>query len=91
MRMEVRSFQVPRWLAPLLVLVALAFIPIALMFAVALGVLAVGTTMIRAFLPSSQSTPVSHQRSVFSSLESKKSDVSAIDVEYEVKDSHEKI
>jgi len=89
MRMEVRSFQVPRWLAPLLVLLALAFIPIALMFAVALGVLAMGTTVIRAFLPSSQPS-VSHQSSVFSSLESKKSDLSAIDVEYEVKDSNEK-
>ena len=86
MRMEVRSFQVPRWLTPLLVLLALAFIPIALMFAVALGVLAVGTTVIRAFLPSSQPSSVSHVRSVFNSLESKKSDVSAIDVEYEVKD-----
>jgi hypothetical protein len=90
MRMEVRSFQVPRWLSPLLVLLALAFIPIALMFAVALGVLAVGTTVIRAFLPSSQPPSVSHQHSVFSSLESKKSDLSAIDVEYEIKDPHEK-
>jgi hypothetical protein len=82
--MQVKSFQVPVWLAPVMVLFALAFIPVALMLAVALGVLAVGTTVIRAFLPSSQTS--ASPQSVFSPRESKKSDVQAIDVEYEIKD-----
>jgi len=84
MPMQVKSFQVPGWLAPVMILLALAFIPVALMLAVALGALAVGTTVIRAFLPSSQ--PSSAPHAVFSPRESKKNDVQAIDVEYEIKD-----
>lgn len=86
MRMEVRSFKVPGWLAPLLLLLALALIPLFLVAGVAVAALAVGATIVRAFLPSSSQPRVSNLHSVFKSVESKKSDVSAIDVEYEVKD-----
>ena len=86
MRMEVKSFKVPGWLAPLLLLLALALIPLFLVAGVAVAALAVGTTVVRAFLPSSSQPQVSNLHSVFKSVESKKSDVSAIDVEYEVKD-----
>jgi hypothetical protein len=51
MRMEVRTFQAPRWLAPLLGLLALVLIPIGLMAAVVFAVLALGITVIRAFIP----------------------------------------
>ncbi len=82
MRMEVRSFQVPRWLAPLLVLLALALIPIALMVAVSFAALALGTTVVRAFLPSSSRPPIVQSRTV----EAKGSNLEAIDAEYEIKD-----
>lgn len=82
MRMEVRSFQVPQWLSPLLVLLALALIPVALVVAVGFGVLAVGAIVVKAFLPSSPCPPIMSSRSVFS----EPTDHSAIDAEYEIKD-----
>ena len=82
MRMEVRSFQVPQWLAPLMLLLALALIPLALMVAVGLGALAVGTTVVRALLPSSSRPSVSSSHSA----EFPKVSGSAIDAEYEIKD-----
>jgi hypothetical protein len=88
--MEFRSFQVPRWLTPVLGLLALALIPIAMMVAVCVAALALGTTLIRAFVPSIPSqnpNPRPAFRSKDSSVLSKQS---AIDVEYEVKDQNEK-
>jgi len=87
MRMEVRSFQVPRWLAPLMGLLALALIPIAMLMAVCVAALALGTTLIRVFLPVSISSQNSKSRPAFRSKDSSVlSKQSAIDVEYEVKD-----
>jgi len=87
MRIEVRSFQLPRWLAPLMGLLALAVIPVAFMVAILVGALAVGTTIIRALLPFSPPSQDSKPRPAFRSQESsRKSEPSAIDVEYEVKD-----
>jgi hypothetical protein len=86
MRMEVRSFQLPRWLTPVLGLLALALIPIAIMVAVCVGALALGTTLIRAFVPSLPS-PDPNSRPAFHAKDSSVlSPSSAIDVEYEVKD-----
>ncbi len=82
MRMEVRSFQVPQWLSPLLVLLALALIPVALVVAVGFGVLAVGVSVVKAFLPSSPRPPIMSSRSAFS----EPTGHSAIDAEYEIKD-----
>jgi len=82
MRMEVRSVQVPRWLAPLLLLLALALIPLALMVAVGFAALTIGATVVRAVLPSSSRSPVIQSRSVESSIQPH----SAIDAEYEIKD-----
>ena len=82
MRMEVRSFQVPRWLAPLLVLLALALIPLALMVAVGFAALALGATVVRAFLSSSSRPPIVQSHSV----EAKGVSHEAIDAEYEIKD-----
>lgn len=85
MRMEVRSFQMPRWLAPILGLLALVLIPIAMMVAILFAALALGTTLIRAFVPSI-SSPNSKSRPSISSKDSSLSQSPAIDVEYEVKD-----
>jgi hypothetical protein len=84
--MEVRSFQLPRWLAPILGLLALVLIPVAVMVAFLFAALALGTTVIRAFIPSISSQKVK-SRSVINSRDSSVlSQSSAIDVEYEVKD-----
>ena len=86
MRMEVRSFQMPRWFAPVLGLLALALIPIAMMIAVCVGALALGTTLIRAFVPSIPSREPNSRPAFRSKDSSVLSPSSAIDVEYEVKD-----
>ena len=70
MRMEVRSFQVPRWLAPLMGLLALALIPVAMLVAVCVAALALGTTLIRVFLPTSISSPNLKSRPAFRSKDS---------------------
>jgi hypothetical protein len=67
-------------------LLALAMIPIALMVAAAFAVLALGTTLIRAFIPVSLFASRSKPRPVFHPREDSKAPLSAIDVEYEVKD-----
>lgn len=86
MQMEVRSFQVPRWLTLVLGLLALALIPIAMMIAVCVGALALGTTLIRAFVPSIPSSKPDSRPAFRSKDSSVLSQSSAIDVEYEVKD-----
>jgi len=69
-------------LSPLLVLLALALIPLALVAAVGFAALALGTTVVRAFLPSSSRPPIVQSRSV----EAKGVSLGAIDAEYEIKD-----
>jgi len=68
-------------------LLALALIPIAMLMAVCVAALALGTTLIRVFLPVSISSQNSKSRPAFRSKDSSVlSKQSAIDVEYEVKD-----
>jgi hypothetical protein len=50
MRMVMHSFQAPRWVAPLLVIIAIALIPFALILALVLAGLAVGFSVLRLFL-----------------------------------------
>jgi len=84
--MEVRSFQLPRWLAPLMGLLALVLIPVAVMVAFLFAALALGTTLIRVFVPSISSREVKSRPAINSKDSSVLSQSSAIDVEYEVKD-----
>ena len=86
MRMEVRSFQMPRWLAPLMGLLAIVLIPIAVMVAVLFAALALGITLIRAFVPSIASQTFKSRPAINAKDSSVLSQSSAIDVEYEVKD-----
>jgi hypothetical protein len=68
-------------------LLALALIPVAMLVAVCVAALALGTTLIRVFLPTSISSPNLKSRPAFRSKDSSVlSKQSAIDVEYEVKD-----
>ncbi len=84
--MEVRSFQLPRWLAPLMGLLALVLIPVAVMMAFLFAALALGTTLIRAFVPSISSREFKSSPAINPKESSVLSQSSAIDVEYEVKD-----
>ena len=51
MKVVVRSFQGPRWIAPLLILAVLALVPFALMLALGLAVLGLGVMALRTMLP----------------------------------------
>jgi hypothetical protein len=90
MQIHVRSVQMPRWVIPLLIVMALALIPFALMLGLALGVVVIGASVARLLF----SSPVKPQANPFEvpGLRSDKKfpDYSAIDAEYEVKDSNEK-
>ncbi len=95
MPVMVRTFNIPRWMGPFLILAALALIPFALVLAFSLGALAVGLLAVRTLLPGSarpasgrvfQGPPkASSQR-----LDSSHHPVRVLDAEYEVKETHEK-
>ncbi len=89
MRMEVRSFHVPRWLGPVIVLAAILAIPFMLTVTIGLIALVVGATIVKALLPASKL--VDEHKKIFETQYSsrKKIDPSAIDAEYEVKDKTE--
>jgi hypothetical protein len=90
MQIHVRSVQVPRWLAPLLILAALALIPFALMLGLALAAVVIGASALRLLLPA-PGKPAANSFEISLSRNNKKiSDHTAIDAEYEVRDSDEK-
>ena len=90
MQIHVRSAQLPRWVAPLLILAALALIPFALMLGLAVAAVAIGGLALRALLPSAGKSDAGSSSFPFSRADKRFSDPSAIDAEYEVKDSDEK-
>lgn len=90
MQIHVRSIQAPRFLVPLLILAALALIPFALMLGLGLAAVAIGVSALRILLPSPEKLEVGSAKTAFSRVEKRFSDPSAIDAEYEIKDSDEK-
>ncbi len=88
LKFEVRSYQLPRWMVPVLVLAALALIPFALMLALGLAAAAVGLSVFRAFLPAGN-RPMDPEILNPPARTSLKSG-SVIDADYEVKDENEK-
>jgi hypothetical protein len=90
MKVQMRTFRMPGWLLPIFVLLGLALIPIAFFLALALLGLALGSVLVCALLPSVH--PHEKNENIFSKKHhSQFSDKSVLDVEYEVKDDHEKI
>lgn len=89
MQIHVRSVKGTGWIVPVLVLVALVLLPFALMLALGLGVLAVGFTVLRSFLPPAGPRDPGD---LFPRSPSDKriQDPSAIDAEFEVRDNDEK-
>ena len=89
MRMEVRAFQMPRWIVPVLVLAALALVPFALMLALGFAVLGLGVSALRLMLP--PAGPAQKEGPLREPTRSEKIGPGAvIDAEYEVKDAHKK-
>ncbi len=88
MRLEVRSYQAPRWMAPILILAALALVPFALMLALGLAAAAIGISAFRLFLPAAgrSENPATFGSPPHHSLKSG----SVIDADYEIKDENEK-
>jgi hypothetical protein len=96
MRFEVRSFRAPFWLAPALILLALALIPFVLTLALALLVLGAGAVAFRGLFPSSHESDVHEKifnmssRAKVSGNERSDGNSFVIDAEYEVKDAGKK-
>ena len=88
MKLEFRSYQAPRWVAPILILAALALIPFALMLALGLAAAAIGVSTFRSLLPAADrpENPETLGARPHHSLRSG----SAIDADYEIKDENEK-
>jgi len=86
MRLQVQSFQVPRWVVPVVVLIAVALIPFALVLGLALTAAAVGFSVLRLFLPASNPTAFGQGSNSQTRIKNSASASNAIDAEYQVKD-----
>ena len=88
MKLQVRTLQAPGWLLPLVFLAGLALIPVALFIALAVLGLALTGALFRALLPSAASSAASQPfpRPGRPSVPRQ----GVLDVEYEIKDDHEK-
>ncbi len=83
-KVQMQTFQAPRWLGPVLALIALALIPFALVVGLAVLTAAVGFTALRAFLPSAPVLKSSPGETMGGRKIHSRSQT--IDAEYEVKD-----
>ncbi len=87
-RYQMRTVRVPGWLIPLLLLAALALIPVVLTLALGLLGLGLGVAAVRYWLL--PSAPKGTHRSFPGQKGEKLHDPSVIDVDYQVKGSDEK-
>lgn len=88
MKFEVRSYQAPRWIVPVLALAALALVPVALALALGLAAVAIGFSALRAFLPPSGKNHGPEPLDRPSRMPLKPGSV--IDADFEIKDENEK-
>ncbi|GEM_PF-1331729 len=90
MRVQVQSFRAPRWLGPLLVLIALAILPFALILGMAVMALVAGASIFRLLLPAPRKVFEENLGSGKAAHRVVDSGSRAIDADYEVKDEYEK-
>ncbi len=90
MKFQVQSFRAPGWLFPIVLLVGLALIPVALFIAVAVLGLAFAGAVVRSFLPAPSPSSSSSQTVSARKASGSFSNQPVLDVEYEIKDDHEK-
>ena len=88
-KVQMQTFQAPRWLGPILVLIALALIPFALMIGLALMATVLGLTALRLFLPSPPRPIFEQGRDPGAGGRKVESGSPVIDADYEVKDSQD--
>ena len=86
MRLQVQSFQLPRWVAPVMILVALGLVPFALMLGLALTAIAIGYSTLRLFLPGSNSQTDFQTLHGQTGIKNHSPTSGVIDAEYQVKD-----
>lgn len=90
MQIHVRTTRFPGWVVPVLALIALALLPFALALAFLVGALALGAGLLRfLLLPPSSGSSVNPSFKRPSSND-RLADPTAIDAEFEVKETHEK-
>ena len=86
MRLQVESFPLPRWVVPVMILIAIAFIPFALVLGLVLTAAVAGFSVLRFFLPATN-PPIFGQGPNSQTRLKKPDPVSGIiDAEYQVKD-----
>ena len=85
-----QTFQAPRWLGPILVLIALALIPIAMMVGLTVLAVVLGFAALRVFLPTPSRSTFSNPGSMNANNRKIQSPSTVIDAEYEVKESNAK-
>jgi hypothetical protein len=85
-KVQMQTFQVPRWLGPVLALIALALIPFALVVGLAALTAVVGFTALRVFLPSAPGPALKSFPDETLGGRKIHSRSQTIDAEYEVKD-----
>jgi len=86
MKVRVQSFSAPRWIIPVLFLVALALIPFFFAVALALAAAAVGFTVFRSLLPAPGGAAFGQPDSTRMDRRFEGSGSKVIDADYEVKD-----
>jgi hypothetical protein len=86
MRLQVHSFQLPRWVAPVMILIALALIPFALVLGLALTTIAIGFSALRLFLPISNSATIHRTFNGQTRMKNHTTTSGVIDAEYQVKE-----
>ena len=90
MKFQVQSFRAPGWLFPIVLLVGLALIPVALFIAVAVLGLALAGAVVRSLLPARSPSSSSSQSVSARKASGSFANQPILDVEYEIKDDHEK-
>ena len=91
MRMVVQQVRAPRWLVPVLLLLALALIPIAITMALVVAGLTLVGAVVRAFLPGTGPRPGGlDQRTRTERPLGDPRGTPIIDADYQVKDEYEK-
>ena len=86
MRLQVQSFQLPRWVVPVMILIAFALIPFALVLGLALTAVAVGFSALRFFFPASSSPTFDQGSNDQPGIKKSTPASKVIDAEYQVKD-----
>jgi hypothetical protein len=86
MKVRIHSFSMPRWILPALFLAVLALIPFALILGLTLAATAVGLSVLRLLMPTSDRPAMGAQS--FPPERRVSGETGIIDAEYEVKEDH---